>query len=99
MRPAVLLCDMHLTSAQSLCNCLCSIDEAWIYQNEAEVGRALEDKIKEVVVKREDVWITSKLWNNFHRADLVKKGVLESMAQLKVSYLDLYLIHFPVSFR
>ena len=99
-----------------------SIDEAWIYQNEGEVGRALSDKIKEGVVKREDVWITryvsrasrrvcpaiqpgvmrsacSKLWNNFHRADLVKKGVLESLEKLQVSYLDLYLIHFPVAFR
>jgi len=73
--------------------------QAWIYKNEAEVGRALEEKILAGVVKREDVWVTSKLWNNFHRADLVKKGLLESLEQLKVSYLDLYLIHFPVAFR
>lgn len=39
-----------------------SIDEAWIYQNETEVGRAIEEKIKEGVVKREDVWITRYIW-------------------------------------
>jgi aldehyde reductase len=75
------------------------VDEAWIYSNEEEVGRALEEKIKEGVVKREDMFITSKLWNNFHRPDLVKKGALESLAALKCDYLDLFLIHFPVSFR
>lgn len=75
------------------------IDEAWIYANEHEVGRALEEKIAAGVVKREDVWVTSKLWNNFHRPELVKKGVTESLTNLRVSYLDLFLIHFPVAFR
>jgi diketogulonate reductase-like aldo/keto reductase len=75
------------------------IDEAWIYSNEDEVGRALEEKIASGAVKREDMFITSKLWNNFHRPELVKKGVQESLAQLRLSHLDLFLIHFPVSFR
>jgi diketogulonate reductase-like aldo/keto reductase len=43
--------------------------------------------------------VTSKLWNNFHRPELVKKGVQESLAKLKLQKLDLFLIHFPVSFR
>ena len=75
------------------------IDEAWIYGNEGEVGRALEEKISEGVVKREDMFITSKLWNNFHRPELVKKGIEESLASLKLKHLDLFLIHFPVSFK
>jgi diketogulonate reductase-like aldo/keto reductase len=75
------------------------VDEAWIYSNEEEVGKALEEKIKEGAVKREDMFITSKLWNNFHRPELVKKGVLESLTALKTDYLDLFLIHFPVSFK
>jgi diketogulonate reductase-like aldo/keto reductase len=50
-------------------------------------------------VTREDVWLTSKLWNNFHRPELVKKGLEESLTSLRVKYLDLFLIHFPVSFR
>ena len=75
------------------------IDEAWIYENEDEVGRALEEKFAAGVVKREDVFVTSKLWNNFHRPELVKQGVLESLAKLKLKSLDLFLVHFPVAFR
>jgi diketogulonate reductase-like aldo/keto reductase len=75
------------------------IDEAWIYGNEAEVGRALEEKIAAGVVTREDMFITSKLWNNFHRPELVKKGIQETLENLRISHLDLFLIHFPVSFR
>ena len=75
------------------------MDEAWIYQNEDEVGRALEEKIAAGAVKRGDLFVTSKLWNNFHRPELVKKGVQESLAKLKLAHLDLFLIHFPVAFR
>ena len=64
------------------------VDEAWIYQNEDEVGRALEEKIADGAVKRGDLFVTSKLWNNFHRPELVKKGVQESLAKLKLAHLD-----------
>lgn len=50
------------------------IDEAWIYGNEEEVGQAFKEKFAEGNVKREDVFVTSKLWNNFHRPNLVRKG-------------------------
>jgi diketogulonate reductase-like aldo/keto reductase len=53
------------------------------------VGRALEEKFAAGVVKREDIFITSKLWNNFHRPELVKKGVQESLEKLKLKSLDL----------
>eukprot|EP00931_Biecheleriopsis_adriatica_P056562 TRINITY_DN33515_c0_g1_i1.p1 TRINITY_DN33515_c0_g1~~TRINITY_DN33515_c0_g1_i1.p1 ORF type:complete len:328 (+),score=68.82 TRINITY_DN33515_c0_g1_i1:60-1043(+) len=75
------------------------LDCAWIYFNEGEVGKGLKECIDEGIVKREDVWVTGKLWNNFHRPELVKKGLQESLDALGVSYLDLYLIHFPVSFK
>eukprot|EP00239_Pterosperma_sp_CCMP1384_P001786 CAMPEP_0197848224 /NCGR_PEP_ID=MMETSP1438-20131217/7992_1 /TAXON_ID=1461541 /ORGANISM="Pterosperma sp., Strain CCMP1384" /LENGTH=393 /DNA_ID=CAMNT_0043460367 /DNA_START=50 /DNA_END=1231 /DNA_ORIENTATION=- len=74
------------------------IDEAWIYYNEAEVGQALAEKFEEGVVTRGDMFITSKLWNNFHRPELVKAGLEESLKALGLEYLDLYLIHFPVAF-
>ncbi len=45
------------------------------------------------------MFITSKLWNNFHRPERVKQGLQESLAKLRLSYLDLFLVHFPVSFR
>mmetsp|Transcript_19999 Transcript_19999/g.25979 ORF Transcript_19999/g.25979 Transcript_19999/m.25979 type:complete len:330 (+) Transcript_19999:143-1132(+) len=74
------------------------IDEAWIYKNEEEVGKALAEKFADGTVKREDMFITSKLWNCFHRPELVEEGCKESLKFLGLEYLDLFLIHFPVSF-
>lgn len=74
------------------------IDEAWIYQNEEEVGKALTEKFAEDNIKREDVFVTSKLWNCFHRPELVREGLNESLKKLQLDYVDLYLVHFPVSF-
>lgn len=59
---------------------------------------AIEEKQADGTIKREDLWITSKLWNNFHRPELVREGCMESLTALRTTYLDLYLIHFPVSF-
>lgn len=75
------------------------IDCAWVYKNEDEVGKGLAESIAEGSVKREDVWLTGKLWNNFHRPELVKKGLQESLDALGVKQLDLFLVHFPVSFK
>ena len=75
------------------------IDEAWVYGNEAEVGKALAEAIQDgILASRDDVWITSKLWQNFHRPELVREGCLDSMKKLGVDILDLYLMHFPVAF-
>jgi len=74
------------------------IDEAWCYQNEAEVGKACAEKIRDGTITRDALWMTTKLWNNFHRPELVREGCLDSMTKLGVDYLDLFLIHFPVSF-
>ncbi|KAJ9457963.1 Aldose reductase A [Diplonema papillatum] len=75
------------------------IDCAWIYFNEDEVGKGLKEVFEEGTVKREEVFVTSKLWNSYHRPELVKKGLQDSLDKLGLKYLDLYLMHFPVSFK
>jgi len=71
------------------------IDTAFVYQNEKDIGRAINEKIKEGVVKREDLYIVTKLWCTHHRRDLVLQQCKESLSLLGIDYIDLYLVHFP----
>ncbi|KAJ3514487.1 hypothetical protein NLJ89_g2344 [Agrocybe chaxingu] len=73
------------------------LDLAMVYQNQDEVGAALK-KVIPSVVKREDLWITSKLWNSAHQPDEVEKELDATLAQLGIDYLDLYLVHWPIAF-
>ncbi len=75
------------------------IDCAAIYGNEAAIGRALTAVIREGVVKREELWITSKLWNNAHKEKDVRPALQRTLDDLQLEWLDLYLIHWPVVFR
>ena len=68
------------------------IDTASVYKNEESVGRA----IAKCGVPRKDLFITSKIWNNAQRLGDVQGAFSRSLDRLKVSYVDLYLIHWPV---
>ncbi|KAL4071342.1 NADP-dependent oxidoreductase domain-containing protein [Scleroderma yunnanense] len=73
------------------------LDLARVYENQDEVGRALK-KVIPSVVKREDLFITSKLWNSAHQPDQVEPALDETLEQLGLEYIDLYLVHWPVAF-
>jgi alcohol dehydrogenase (NADP+) len=75
------------------------IDCAYIYMNEAEIGKALDDAFKAGDVKREELWITSKLWNNAHLVKDVRPALENTLKDLNLDYLDLYLIHWPVALK
>lgn len=72
-------------------------DSACDYGNEVQTGEGLKSAINAGLVNRDELWITSKLWNSFHRAEHVRPALLKSMSDLGLDYLDLYLIHFPIA--
>lgn len=72
-------------------------DCAYIYQNEKEIGAAFNDAIMAGEVNREELWITSKLWNTHHKEAEVKECLDMTLNALQLDYLDLYLIHWPVA--
>lgn len=74
-------------------------DGAEDYGNEKEVGDGLKRAVDEGLVAREDLFVVSKLWNNFHHPDNVEKALDRTLSDLKVDYLDLFLIHFPIAFK
>ncbi|NNC36146.1 MAG: aldo/keto reductase [Hyphomonadaceae bacterium] len=67
------------------------------YGNEAEVGEGLAAAIEQGLVTRDQLWITSKLWNTYHHPDHVDQACQKSLNDLKLGYLDLYLVHFPIA--
>ena len=75
------------------------IDCAAIYGNEKEVGEALAECFKDGIVERKDLWITSKLWNANHASENVIPALKQTLADLQLEYLDLYLIHWPVRLK
>ena len=75
------------------------IDQACDYGNEKECGEGIKKAIDEGLVKREELWVTSKLWNTFHRKEHVKAACQKSLKDLGLDYLDLYLIHFPIALK
>lgn len=69
------------------------------YRNEREVGEALQIGCATGGVAREEVFMTTKLWNTNHRPERVRPAFEASLARLKLDYLDLYLIHTPFAFQ
>ncbi|KAF2686391.1 Aldo/keto reductase [Lentithecium fluviatile CBS 122367] len=74
-------------------------DGACDYGNEVESGQGVARAIKDGLVKREDLFIVSKLWNSFHDPEQVEPICKKQLADWGVDYFDLYLIHFPVSLK
>lgn len=75
------------------------LDSAADYGNEAEAGEGIRQALNAGLCTRDDLWITSKLWNTFHRAEHVEEACNKTLADLGVDYLDLYLIHFPIALK
>eukprot|EP00741_Cyanophora_paradoxa_P019474 tig00021127_g18799.t1 len=75
------------------------IDCAAIYMNEKEIGEALAEVFAEGKVKREDLFITSKLWNTCHKTENAFAAVKQTLSDLRLEYLDLYLVHWPASWE
>jgi alcohol dehydrogenase (NADP+) len=69
------------------------------YRNEREVGEALQAGLAAGGIAREDIFVTTKLWNSNHRPERVKPAFEASLEKLRITYLDLYLIHTPFAFQ
>ncbi|XP_028153886.1 aldo-keto reductase family 1 member B1 isoform X2 [Diabrotica virgifera virgifera] len=75
------------------------IDTASFYGNENEIGTALKSIFKEGKLKREDIFVVTKLWNNYHEKKLVVPQLKQSLKLLELDYIDLYLVHWPFGFK
>src|SRR4051795_1095511 len=75
------------------------LDASERYRNETEVGEAIREVFQAGAIKREDVFIATKLWNNNHRPERVKPAFDASLRRLQLDYIDLYLIHTPFAFQ
>ena len=73
------------------------LDSASDYGNEAEAGEGISRALAAGVCRREDLWVTSKLWNTYHEPRHVRPALERSLRDLRVDHLDLYLIHFPIA--
>src|SRR6476620_6335587 len=75
------------------------LDASERYRNEKEVGEAMQEVFRAGKIKREDVFVATKLWNNNHRPERVKPAFEASLKRLQLDYVDRYLIHTPFAFQ
>jgi diketogulonate reductase-like aldo/keto reductase len=75
------------------------LDASERYRNEKQVGEAIHEVFKAGQIKRDEVFIATKLWNNNHRPERVKPAFEASLKKLQLDYVDLYLIHTPFAFQ
>jgi diketogulonate reductase-like aldo/keto reductase len=75
------------------------LDAAERYRNEAQVGAALQDLFANGTVRREELFVTTKLWNNNHRPERVKPALQASLNRLGLDAVDAYLVHTPFAFK
>ena len=75
------------------------LDASERYRNEKQVGEAMQEVFQAGKIKREDVFIATKVWNNNHRPERVKPAFEASLKRLRLDYVDLYLIHTPFAFQ
>ncbi|KAH7304826.1 alcohol dehydrogenase [Rhexocercosporidium sp. MPI-PUGE-AT-0058] len=74
------------------------LDCAWFYQNEEEVGSAMREFLSaNPSVKREDIFITTKVWNHLHEPEDVEWSIKDSLAKLQTPYVDAFLVHWPIA--
>ena len=73
------------------------LDSACDYGNEPAVGTGLANVLRSGKIRREQLWVTSKLWNTYHAPQHVRPAVERTLRDLQLDYLDLYLIHFPIA--
>lgn len=76
-----------------------ALDASERYRNESDVGEAMDDVLKAGKIKREEIFVATKLWNNNHRPERVKPAFEASLKRLQLDYVDLYLIHTPFAFQ
>ena len=75
------------------------IDTAFEYNNEKLIGNSLKKLYAQNKVKRSDIFVTSKVWNTFHRRSKVIEGLKQSLKDLQLDYLDLGLVHWPMAYK
>ena len=75
------------------------LDAACDYGNEVEAGHGIRSALNAGLCRRDELWVTSKLWNTYHSPERVRPAAERTLRDLGLDYLDLYLVHFPIALK